>query len=103
MFINTFVETFGAEHPIACGGVAAVGTAELTGAVANAGALGFLTTLAQPTPEALEKETARCRTVIDNARTAWASGSSRRRRRPYMSSSPDRPTRRHSCVNWRNR
>jgi nitronate monooxygenase len=43
----------------------AVGTADLIGAVANAGALGFLTALTQPTPEALAKEIARCRNLTD--------------------------------------
>ncbi|UVF80779.1 nitronate monooxygenase [Gordonia mangrovi] len=43
----------------------AVGTAELIGAVANAGALGFLTALTQPTPEALAKEIARTQSLTD--------------------------------------
>ncbi|MGO4256406.1 NAD(P)H-dependent flavin oxidoreductase [Marmoricola sp. RAF53] len=43
----------------------AVGTAELISAVANAGALGFLTALTQPTPEALESEIRRCRDLTD--------------------------------------
>ena len=42
-----------------------VGTAELVSAVSNAGALGILTALTQPTPEALTKEIARCRTMTD--------------------------------------
>jgi nitronate monooxygenase len=42
-----------------------VGRAELVSAVANAGALGFLTALTQPTPEALRDEIARCRTMTD--------------------------------------
>jgi len=42
-----------------------VGRAELVAAVANAGALGFITALTQPTPEALEAEIARCRTMTD--------------------------------------
>jgi nitronate monooxygenase len=44
-----------------------VGRAELTSAVANAGALGFLTALTQPTPEALVREIARCREMTDKA------------------------------------
>lgn len=43
----------------------AVGTAELIAAVANAGALGFLTALTQPTPEALAKEIARTQSLTD--------------------------------------
>ncbi|WP_280452413.1 NAD(P)H-dependent flavin oxidoreductase [Nocardia cyriacigeorgica] len=65
MFTNTFTETFGVEHPLVCGGMTAVGTADLIGAVANAGALGFLTALTQPTPEALVKEINRCRDLTD--------------------------------------
>ncbi|WP_323055960.1 nitronate monooxygenase [Lentzea sp. NEAU-D7] len=42
-----------------------VGRAELVAAVANASALGFLTALTQPTPEALEREIARCREMTD--------------------------------------
>ncbi|MGV9739085.1 NAD(P)H-dependent flavin oxidoreductase [Nocardia farcinica] len=65
MFSNTFTEMFGVEHPLVCGGMTAVGTADLIGAVANAGALGFLTALTQPTPEALVKEISRCRDLTD--------------------------------------
>jgi NAD(P)H-dependent flavin oxidoreductase YrpB (nitropropane dioxygenase family) len=60
-----FTETFGVEHPIAQGGMQWVGRAELVAAVANAGALGFLTALTQPTPEALDAEIARCRELTD--------------------------------------
>ncbi|MGI4817761.1 MAG: NAD(P)H-dependent flavin oxidoreductase [Janthinobacterium lividum] len=60
-----FTEAFGVEHPIAQGGMQWVGTAELVSAVANAGALGFLTGLTQPTPEALAKEIARTREMTD--------------------------------------
>lgn len=42
-----------------------VGKAELVAAVANAGGLGFLTALTQPTPEALAKEIARTRDLTD--------------------------------------
>lgn len=60
-----FTETFGITHPIVCGGMTAVGKAELIAAVANAGALGFLTALTQPTPEALRDEIARTRELTD--------------------------------------
>ncbi len=66
MAIKTrFTELFGVEHPIAQGGMQWVGKAELVAAVANAGALGFLTALTQPTPEALAKEIARTREMTD--------------------------------------
>lgn len=60
-----FTETFGVEHPLVCGGMTGLGTAELVSAVANAGALGFLTALTQPSPEALTKEIARTRELTD--------------------------------------
>ena len=65
MLKTRFTETFGIKHPIVQGGMQHVGRAELISAVANAGALGFLTALTQPTPEALTKEIARCRTMTD--------------------------------------
>ncbi|MFA4927658.1 MAG: nitronate monooxygenase [Patulibacter sp.] len=60
-----FTETFGVEHPIVQGGMQAVSRAELVAAVANAGALGFLSALTQPTPEALAAEIARTRELTD--------------------------------------
>lgn len=60
-----FTEMFGIEHPIVQGGMQWVGRAELVGAVAEAGALGFLTALTQPTPEDLVKEIARTRDLTD--------------------------------------
>jgi nitronate monooxygenase len=42
-----------------------LGNAELISAVANAGALGFLTALTQPTPEALAKEIVRTQEMTD--------------------------------------
>ena len=67
MLKTRFTEMFGVAHPIVQGGMQWVGTAELVAAVANAGALGFLTALTQPTPEALAKEIARTRTMTDKA------------------------------------
>jgi nitronate monooxygenase len=65
MIRTRFTEMFGVDHPIVQGGMQWVGRAELTSAVANAGALGFLTALTQPTPEDLVKEIARCRDMTD--------------------------------------
>jgi len=57
MTIKTrFTELFGVEHPIVQGGMQWVGRAELVSAVANAGALGFITALTQPTPDDLRRE-----------------------------------------------
>jgi NADH:quinone reductase (non-electrogenic) len=65
MIKTRFTEMFGVEHPIAQGGMQWVGRAGLVAAVANAGALGFITALTQPTPEDLTKEIARCRDLTD--------------------------------------
>ncbi|MCW2800783.1 MAG: nitronate monooxygenase [Aeromicrobium sp.] len=65
MIRTTFTEQFGVDHPILCGGMTGLGTAQLISAVANAGALGFLTALTQPTPEDLAKEIARTRDLTD--------------------------------------
>jgi nitronate monooxygenase len=59
-------ELFGIRHPIIQGGMHHVGYAELASAVANAGALGIITGLTQPTPEALGAEIARCREMTDS-------------------------------------
>jgi NADH:quinone reductase (non-electrogenic) len=60
-----FTDLVGVEHPIVQGGMQWVGRAELVAAVANAGALGLITALTQPTPEDLTKEIARCRDLTD--------------------------------------
>ena len=65
MLTTRFTETFGVEHPIVQGGMQWVGRAELVAAVADAGALGFLTALTQPTPEELVREIQRCRDLTD--------------------------------------
>ena len=65
MIKTRFTELFGVEHPIAQGGMQWVGRATLVSAVANAGALGFITALTQPTPEDLTREIARCRDWTD--------------------------------------
>ncbi|RRO20372.1 nitronate monooxygenase [Saccharopolyspora rhizosphaerae] len=65
MLRTRFTEEFGVEHPIVQGGMQWVGRAELVAAVANAGALGMITALTQPTPEDLVKEIARCRELTD--------------------------------------
>ena len=65
MITTRFTELVGVEHPIVQGGMQWVGRAELVAAVANAGALGFITALTQPTPEDLTKEIARCRGLTD--------------------------------------
>ena len=61
MLTTAFTETFGVRHPIVQGGMQWVGRAELVAAVANAGALGMLTALTQPTPDDLAREISRTR------------------------------------------
>lgn len=58
-------ELLGTRYPIIQGGMQWVGTAELASAVSNAGGLGVLTALTQPTPQALAEEIARCRAMTD--------------------------------------
>lgn len=55
----------GIEHPIIQGGMQWVGLAELASAVSNAGGLGIITALTQPTPEDLLKEIERCQLQTD--------------------------------------
>jgi nitronate monooxygenase len=56
-------ELFGIEHPIIQGGMHMVGYAELASAVSEAGGLGILTGLTQPTAADLANEIARCRAM----------------------------------------
>jgi nitronate monooxygenase len=65
MISTRFTETFGVREPVVQGGMQWVAKAELVSAVANAGALGFLSALTQPTPEALAAEIERCRSMTD--------------------------------------
>jgi len=58
-------EMLGIEHPIVQGGMMNVGYAELASAVSNAGGLGIITALTQPSPDALRNEIERCRAMTD--------------------------------------
>ena len=58
-------ELLGIQHPIVQGGMQWVGLAELASAVSNAGGLGVVTALTQPTPEDLLKEIERCQSMTD--------------------------------------
>ena len=51
------------EHPIVQGGMMNVGYAEMASAVSNAGGLGIITALSQPSPEALREEIERTRAM----------------------------------------
>jgi len=65
MIKTRFTEMFGVEVPITCGGMTRVGKAELIAAVANAGALGFLTALTPGSPELLVKEIRKTKDLTD--------------------------------------
>jgi nitronate monooxygenase len=56
---------FGVEHPIVMGGMTGVGYGDLVAAVANAGALGFITAHMFPDADALMKEIERTRGLTD--------------------------------------
>ena len=61
MLSTNFTRTFGVMHPIIQGGMQWIARAELVAAVANSGALGFLSALTQPSPDDLHAEIERCR------------------------------------------
>lgn len=58
-----FTAAFGIEHPIVQGGMMWVGRAELAAAVSEAGGLGMITALTQPTPADLIREIERARSL----------------------------------------
>ncbi|KAH9874111.1 hypothetical protein IAQ61_004739 [Plenodomus lingam] len=65
MPIKTWLtEKLGIRVPLVQGGMMWVGRAELISAVANAGALGMLTALTQPTPEALRQEIRKTKSLL---------------------------------------
>jgi nitronate monooxygenase len=67
MLRTRFTEMFEVDHPIVQGGMQWVGRAELVAAVANAGGLGFITALTQPTPDKLREEIERCRSLTNKS------------------------------------
>ncbi|XVV38348.1 NAD(P)H-dependent flavin oxidoreductase [Streptomyces sp. CA-100214] len=58
-------EVLGIRWPIVQGGMMFMGRAELAAAVSNAGGLGVLTALTQPTPADLAREIQRCKSLTD--------------------------------------
>jgi nitronate monooxygenase len=62
-FKTRITELLEIEHPIVQGGMQGVGYAELASAVSNAGGLGTLTALTQPSPQALREEIERCKAM----------------------------------------
>ena len=65
MIKTRLTEMFGVETPLVMGGMTGVGYAPLVAAVANAGALGFITAHHSTTAEELWDEIKRCRDLTD--------------------------------------
>lgn len=65
MLTTRFTELLGIEHPVVQGGMMWVGRAQLAAAVSEAGGLGIITALTQPTPEELAAEIGRVRELTD--------------------------------------
>ena len=68
-FKTRITELLGIEHPIVQGGMQGVGTAELASAVSNAGGLGILTALTQPSPAALRAEIERTQAMTSDRKS----------------------------------
>ncbi|KAI1642328.1 uncharacterized protein F4817DRAFT_353249 [Daldinia loculata] len=65
-FDTELTRRLGIKIPVVQGGMQHIGYAELAAAVSNAGGLGILTALTQPTPEDLRNEIRRCRNMTKN-------------------------------------
>lgn len=65
MFKTRLTEMFGVETPICMGGMTGVGYGELVAAVANAGALGFITAHMFPSGDALLEEIEKTKALTD--------------------------------------
>ncbi|MFN9927806.1 MAG: NAD(P)H-dependent flavin oxidoreductase [Phenylobacterium sp.] len=65
MIKTRITEMFGVETPLIMGGMTGVGYAPLVAAVANAGALGFITAHHSQSAEELHKEIQRCKDLTD--------------------------------------
>ena len=77
MAIKTRItEMLGIEHPIVQGGMMHVGYAELASAVSNAGGLGIITALTQPSADALRGEIERCRSMTSAVASRSAASTS---------------------------
>ncbi|WP_278234707.1 nitronate monooxygenase [Isoptericola sp. AK164] len=65
MVTTRLTEALGIEHPVIQGGMMWVGRAELAAAVSEAGGLGMITALTQPTPADLVAEIEKARALTD--------------------------------------
>jgi nitronate monooxygenase len=67
MLRTRITELFDIDHPILSGGMQWVSRAELVAAVAEAGAIGFMTALSHDTPEKMAEEVRRARELTDRS------------------------------------
>ncbi|KAF2099038.1 2-nitropropane dioxygenase-like protein [Rhizodiscina lignyota] len=65
-FNTALTRQLGIRIPVVQGGMQWVGYAEMASAVSNAGGLGIITALTQPTPEDLRKEIRKCKSMTKN-------------------------------------
>lgn len=65
-FDTELTRRLGIKIPVVQGGMQHIGYAELAAAVSNAGGLGILTALTQPSPEDLRNEIRRCKKMTKN-------------------------------------
>ncbi|KAL4400473.1 nitronate monooxygenase [Malassezia pachydermatis] len=65
MIKTVLTETLGLRVPLVMGGMQWVGTPRLAAAVSNAGALGMVTALTQPSPDALKAAIKEAQSLID--------------------------------------
>lgn len=65
MLKTRITDLLGIQYPIVCGGMTTVGRAELAAAISNAGGLGMITALTAGTPENLEAEITRTKSLTD--------------------------------------
>eukprot|EP00697_Spironema_sp_BW2_P009766 gnl/Spiro4/24769_TR12314_c0_g1_i1.p1 gnl/Spiro4/24769_TR12314_c0_g1~~gnl/Spiro4/24769_TR12314_c0_g1_i1.p1 ORF type:complete len:347 (-),score=106.06 gnl/Spiro4/24769_TR12314_c0_g1_i1:110-1111(-) len=63
VLVTALTRRLGILHPIVQGGMHYVGYAPLAAAVSNAGGLGIITALTQPTPQLLREEIRKCRAL----------------------------------------
>jgi nitronate monooxygenase len=63
VLVTRVTKLLGIRHPVIQGGMHYVGYAELASAVSNAGGLGIITALTQPTPEDLRNEIRKCKSL----------------------------------------
>ncbi|MFD2205862.1 NAD(P)H-dependent flavin oxidoreductase [Kiloniella antarctica] len=65
-FKTRITDLLGIEHPVLCGGMMHLSDAKYVAAVANAGAMGFISALTFPDPKQLKDEIQKCRDLAGN-------------------------------------